>query len=81
MTRQELEAVLSEALGRIAPDVDIAEIDREGDLRQEFDIDSLDFLTLVTALGKRFSLPIPEEDYPRLRSFATIVDYLDEKVV
>ncbi|MBW8298378.1 MAG: acyl carrier protein [Hydrogenophaga sp.] len=80
MTKQELETVLTEALRRIAPDVDVAEIDRDGDLRQEFDIDSIDFLNLITALGKRFSLPIPEEDYPRLRSFAAIVDYLVEKV-
>ncbi|SSC70748.1 unnamed protein product [Ciceribacter sp. T2.26MG-112.2] len=81
MTKQELEAVLAEALRRIAPDVDVAEIDGDGDLRQEFDIDSIDFLNLITALAKRFSLPIPEEDYPRLRSFAAIVDYLGEKVV
>lgn len=80
MTKQELETVLTEALRRIAPDVDVAEIDRDGDLRQEFDIDSIDFLNLITALGKRFSLPIPEEDYPRLRSFAAIGDYLVEKV-
>lgn len=80
MTKQELETVLTEALRRIAPDVDVAEIDRDGDLRQEFDINSIDFLNLITALGKRFSLPIPEEDYPRLRSFAAIGDYLVEKV-
>lgn len=76
MTRQELEAILTDALRRIAPDVDVADIDKDGDLREEFDIDSIDFLNLVTALGKRFSLPMPEDDYPRLRSFAAIVDYL-----
>lgn len=80
MIKQELVAVLAEALRRIAPDVDIAEIDRDGNLREEFDIDSIDFLNLITALGRRFSLPIPEEDYPKLRSFAAIVDYLAEKV-
>lgn len=81
MTNQELETVLAETLRRIAPDVGVSEIDRDGDLRKEFDIDSIDFLNLITALGKRFSLPIPEEDYPRLHSFAAIVDYLGEKVV
>lgn len=80
MTKQELEAVLAEALGRIAPDVDVAEIDRDGNLQEEFDIDSIDFLNLVTALAKRFSLPIPEEDYPRLHSFSAAADYLAEKI-
>ena len=79
MTRDELEKVLTETLGRIAPDIDVAEIDRDGDLREEFDIDSMDFLNLVTALGKRFSLPIPEEDYPRLGSFSAALAYLEEK--
>lgn len=81
MTKQELERVLTEALRRIAPDVEVSEIDRDGDLREEFDIDSIDFLNLIMALGKRFSLPMPEEDYPRLRSITAIVNYLDEKVV
>lgn len=80
MTRQELEAVLMDALRRIAPDIDVAKIDKAGDLREQFDIDSIDFLNLITALGKRFSLPIPEDDYARIRSFAALVDYLDEKV-
>lgn len=80
MTRQELEALLSGALRHIAPEVDPREIDRDGDLREEFDIDSIDFLNLIAVLSKRFSLAVPEDDYPRLRSFTGIVDYLAEKV-
>nr|CAD6597241.1 acyl carrier protein [Rhizobium sp. TCK] len=79
MTRQELEIVLSEALRHVAPDVDLTEIDKEGDLREEFDIDSIDFLNLIAALGKRLSLPMPEDDYPKMRSFAALLDYLVEK--
>lgn len=78
-TKQDLAAALAEVLGRIAPDIDVADIDRDGDLREEFDIDSMDFLNLVTALATRFSLSIPEADYPRLRSFSAVVDYLSEK--
>lgn len=79
MTQDDLERLLAEILGRIAPDIVIADIDRDGDLREEFDIDSMDFLNLVTALGKQFSLAIPQEDYPRLSSYASILDYLCEK--
>lgn len=78
MKMQEAEAALKEELHRIAPDVDPADIDREGDLREEFDIDSMDFLNLVTALNKRFGLPIPDSDYPRLASFSGAVAYLAE---
>ena len=79
MSNQDMEAALAEELRRIAPDVDVADIDKDGDLREEFDIDSMDFLNLVTALNKRFGIPIPETDYPRLGSFAEIAAYLAEK--
>ncbi|MDP1731228.1 MAG: acyl carrier protein [Devosia sp.] len=80
MNIQEAEAALREELHRIAPDIDPGDIDREGDLREEFDIDSMDFLNLVTALNKRFGIPIPEPDYPRFASFSGAVAYVAEKV-
>ena len=38
----------------------------------------MDFLNLVSALHKRFGLPIPETDYPRLATPAKAVTYLQE---
>jgi len=38
----------------------------------------MDFLNLVSALHKRFDLPIPESDYPRLATPAKAVAYLTE---
>jgi len=79
MNAQDAEAALTQELRRLAPDIDVAGIDREGDLREQFDIDSMDFLNLVTALNKRFGIPIPDADYPRLASFSGAVAYLAEK--
>lgn len=76
MTDQDVTTALAEELHRIAPDVSLADIDLSGDLREEFDIDSMDFLTLVTALGKRFDLEMPEADYPKMQSFNAFQDYL-----
>lgn len=80
MNAQDAEAALTQELHRIAPDVDVAEIDRGGNLREEFDIDSMDFLNLVIALNKRFGIPIPDSDYPRLASFSEAVAYLANTV-
>ena len=79
MTALEADRILAEELRRIAPDMDAAGIDRSGDLREEFDIDSMDFLNLVTALNKRLGIPIPDADYPRLSTYAGFVAYLAEK--
>ncbi|MDA3858768.1 MAG: acyl carrier protein [Roseovarius sp.] len=76
MTDMTIETALSEELHRIAPDIGLEDIDRTQDLREEFDIDSMDFLTLVTALGKRFDLDMPEADYPKMQSFEALLDYL-----
>lgn len=70
---------VEEELHRIAPDIGMEEIDRDADLMEEFDIDSMDFLRLVSALGKRFGIPVPEADYPRMGSFNALCTYLEEK--
>lgn len=76
MTDHDISTVLAEELHRIAPDISLEDIDPTEDLRDEFDIDSMDYLTLVTALGRRFGLEMPETDYPKMRSFNALADYL-----
>lgn len=44
------------------------DIDPEQSFRNQLDIDSMDFLHLVTAGHKQLGVPIPELDYPRLAS-------------
>ncbi len=73
------ESALTEELHKIAPDVALTDIDRSADLREEFDIDSMDFLNLVTALGKRFNIPMPEADYPQMQSFDDLAKYLGDR--
>ncbi|HKK35271.1 MAG TPA: acyl carrier protein [Paracoccaceae bacterium] len=76
MTRDEIRGVLIEELGRIAPEIDATEIDPAADLREQFEIDSMDVLTLVTALHKRLGVDVPEADYARLSSLDAATDYL-----
>lgn len=74
------EAVLKAELHKIAPDVEVSDIETSGDLREEFDIDSMDFLNLVTALSKALGVEIPEEDYPKMGTYDDAVAYLRGKV-
>jgi len=79
MKASEIEKTLRDELRRIAPDIEIDDIDQGAELREEFDIDSMDFLTLVTALGKRLKLKMPEADYPKMMSFSDMLGYLQNK--
>ena len=79
MTRTEIEHAISAELHRIAPEIAIKDIDPQADMREEFDIDSMDFLNLVTALSKRFGIDMPESDYPLMRSFAALAVDIESK--
>tara|TARA_R110002096_G_scaffold432240_1_gene648600 strand:+ start:9736 stop:9981 length:246 start_codon:yes stop_codon:yes gene_type:complete len=78
MNTSEFEVILNEELRRIAPDIDANTIDREANLREEFDIDSMDFLNLVTALSSRVQTEMPETDYPHMMTYDAMVAYLAE---
>ena len=79
MTLDDVTAVLIDELGRIAPEIDATGIDPDADLREELDIDSMDFLNLVTALSDRLCIEIPEIDYPSLATLAHATDYLAQR--
>ncbi len=79
MTRDEIRALIIDTLGNIAPEADTVHLDPKADLREELDIDSLDFLNMVIALHEHLHIDIPEPDYPRLFTLAGAIDYLCEK--
>lgn len=80
MTRDQAERLVRETLLEIAPDLEGEPIDPRATWRDQFEVDSMDFLNFVVALGKKTRLPIPEKDYPRLQTLATGTDYLLEKL-
>jgi acyl carrier protein len=80
MTRDEIAAVLAEELSRIAPEISFDEADRGEDLRDAFEIDSMDFLNLVTALHKRLGVDIPEADYDWMATLDKAIDYLASRL-
>jgi acyl carrier protein len=80
VTRNDITAVLIDEFGRIAPETDASRLDPNAELREELDIDSMDFLNLVTALSERLKIDIPEIDYPKLATFGHAIDYLAQRL-
>lgn len=80
MTPADIKAVLIDALHAIAPEIDPDAIDPDDDLREAYEIDSIDFLTLVTALNQRLGIDVPEADYPHLTSITQATAYLDARL-
>ena len=76
MTDAEIRKAVQEELNNIAPEVDMATVDPAADLREAIDIDSMDFLTFITAIHDRLGIDIPEIDYPKLVTLDGAVAYL-----
>lgn len=69
--------VVLEAITSVAPDTDPASIDADEDLWYALDLDSMDQLGVMVAIGKRLGVEIPEAAYPDLISIDDLVAYLD----
>ena len=80
MTNIDLDVVLREELGNIAPEIDVRTIDAGADLREALDINSMDFLNFITAIHRRLGIDIPEVDYPKLVTLDGAVQYLEAKL-
>jgi acyl carrier protein len=76
VTEDDARRLFAEEIGQIAPEIPFEEVDPSADLREAFEIDSMDFLNLVTALSQRLKMPIPEADYPQLATVDAATAYI-----
>jgi acyl carrier protein len=81
MSPDEIKQAVLQALSEIAPEADPATLRPDVDLRDQLDIDSMDFLNLVIGIDEALGVDIPEADYSRLRTLDDFVGYLGEKTV
>ena len=79
MNKDEIRAVIITELGNIAPDMDVAALKPDADLREALDIDSMDFLNFISALHQRLGVDIPERDYPKLFTLAGAISYIEQR--
>lgn len=76
MNAQDARAAVFAALDEVAPDVDTDDLDTSWRLRQDLEIDSLDFLRLLEVLAESTGVDTPEEDYSSLSTVQQVIDYV-----
>ncbi|HTR13749.1 MAG TPA: acyl carrier protein [Roseiarcus sp.] len=76
MTDAEIRALILQLICDIAPEADPATARDEDDIREAFDLDSMDFVNLVTAIHTRTKINIPESDYNKIFVLKNAVAYL-----
>ena len=80
MTSNEIRAAIIEIINEILPDGDCSSVDPDKRLRDQLELDSMDFLDIVMELRRRYGVEIPEADYPKLASLNSCVEYLEPKM-
>lgn len=76
MTLEEIKDVVIEIIQEIDEEADVEGLQPDQALRDQLDLDSMDFLDIVMELRKRYKIQIPEADYPHLASLNSCVNYL-----
>jgi len=77
MNADEIRKVALAELKRIAPELE--DVQPAKPLRDQVDLDSMDWLNFLVALNERLKIEIPEADYRKLGTLEQIVDYLAKK--
>lgn len=66
-------------LKSIAPEIDEDELVEELNLRDQVDLDSMDYLNFLTKISKSFNRIIPEKDYNQIKTLNSLIDYLSNE--
>lgn len=77
MNRDQIRTAVVEALAEVAPEIDSGDLQGGTRLREDLDLDSLDFLDVVAAVCNATGVEIPERDYGRLTTLDAFVEYVD----
>ena len=76
MTKEEIVLAIKDIIATIAPDEDLTGLTLHEKLRDQIELDSMDFLDIVMELRKRFAVHVPEQDYKELATLEGCADYL-----
>jgi acyl carrier protein len=80
MTEADIRDTVVDVLRGIAPEVEPADLVAGQPLREQVDLDSMDWLNVLQGLHLRMGVDIPESDYARLVTLDDIVAYLAARV-
>ncbi len=80
MTNDQIKHAVLQIIAVIAPDEDLSHVKSDVALRDQLELDSMDFLDIVMELRKQYGVEVPEGDYGQLASLDSCVIYLAPKL-
>ncbi|HXZ54007.1 MAG TPA: acyl carrier protein [Burkholderiales bacterium] len=80
MNEQGIRDVIFGTLRAIAPEVDPAALVPDQPLRDQVDLDSMDWLNFLVGLHQALKVDIPESDYRKLYTLDHLMAYLRDRL-
>ena len=78
MTKDEIKQKIIEQIYEIAPELEGETIPENENLQRSLEIDSFDFLSLLTALNDELGVEVPESDYSDVDTLEHMAAYFAE---
>jgi len=80
MNEEEIKNIIFQLLKKIAPDTEPSELKPDENIREVLNIDSFDSLQFIVSLNEKLGIEIPEEDYGKISTLKSLINYLLEKL-
>ena len=80
MTGEEIIKLILDLIHESVPSEDLSDVDPDVPLRDQLELDSVDFLNIIMELQMRYGLEIPEDDFMELTTLNRCVAYLAPKL-
>lgn len=75
MTKEQITNIIIEEILAIAPEINPADIILDQHIQKSLEIDSFDFLKIITALNDRLGVEVPENDYSKVDTIEHMSEY------
>jgi len=80
MTTEQIKETIIEQILAVAPDIEKEEIEPDANLQRSLEIDSFDFLKVLTALNDELGVDVPESDYAQVDTLEHMADYFKARL-
>ena len=80
MIPADVRSAVLRALGSVAPEADLTRLDPGRPIRDQLDIDSMDFMNFLLELDRELHVDVPEMDYARVATLDQCVAYLSARL-
>ena len=79
MNKEQIKRAIIDQILEIAPEIEEEEIEPDENIQRSLEIDSFDFLKVLTALYDQLGVEVPEADYGKVDTLENMANYFAER--